>query len=193
MSPGDRQGWTQQRLSGVDWVACSSRSSRGERTCPPASKAPRRRGGNLIGKATFAQIEFRSGLSAGGDWIRTSSTRAREVGCRAADGSEIERLDEAGCRCASVTFDQLVPRTRAGGQGHCCARPLGRGPRRGRRFEPAGGAFHIGKRGIFPYVEPSSPLFPRRGVVVREVRPGWGAGPGRGVPCSASTSFISPA
>jgi hypothetical protein len=26
-----------------------------------------------------------------------------------ADGSEIERLDEAGCRCASVTFDQLVP------------------------------------------------------------------------------------
>jgi hypothetical protein len=23
------------------------------------------------------------GLSAGGDWIRTSSTRAREVGCRA--------------------------------------------------------------------------------------------------------------
>ena len=51
----------------------------------------------------------------------------------------------------------------------------------------------IGKRGIFPYVEPSSPLFPRRGVVVREVRPGWGAGPGRGVPCSASTSFISPA
>jgi len=29
-----------------------------ERTCPPASKAPRRRGGNLIGKVTFAQIEF---------------------------------------------------------------------------------------------------------------------------------------
>jgi hypothetical protein len=28
-----------------------------------------------------------------------------------ADGSEIERLDEAGCRCASVTFDQLMPRT----------------------------------------------------------------------------------
>jgi hypothetical protein len=26
-----------------------------------------------------------------------------------ADGGEIERLDEAGCRCASVTFDQLVP------------------------------------------------------------------------------------
>jgi len=50
------------------------------------------------------------------------------------DGSEIERLDEAGCRCASVTFDQFVPRTRAGGQGHRCARPLGRGPRRGRRF-----------------------------------------------------------
>jgi len=27
-----------------------------------------------------------------------------------ADGSEIERLDEAGCRCASVTFDQAHPR-----------------------------------------------------------------------------------
>src|SRR5215472_16191793 len=29
------------------------------------------------------------------------------------------------CRCASVTFDQLVFRTRAGGQGHRCARPVG--------------------------------------------------------------------
>ena len=38
------------------------------------------------------------------------------------------------CRCASVTFDQFVARTRAGGQGHRCARPSGRGPRRGRRF-----------------------------------------------------------
>jgi methyl coenzyme M reductase subunit C len=30
--------------------------------------------------------------------IASSSTRAREIGCRAP--SEIERLDEAGCRCA---------------------------------------------------------------------------------------------
>src|SRR5215469_11837126 len=29
------------------------------------------------------------------------------------------------CRCASVTFDQLVARTRAGGQGHRCARSEG--------------------------------------------------------------------
>src|SRR5215813_14962952 len=33
-----------------------------------------------------------------------------------------------------MTFDQLVVRTRAGGQGHRCARPLGRGPHRERRF-----------------------------------------------------------
>jgi len=32
-----------------------------------------------------------------------------------ADCSEIERLDEAGCRCASVTFDQLVPWLRVKG------------------------------------------------------------------------------
>ena len=38
------------------------------------------------------------------------------------------------CRSPSVTFDQLVACTRAGGQGHRCARPLGRGPHRGRRF-----------------------------------------------------------
>ena len=34
-------------------------------------------------------------LTAGEDWIRTSSTRAREVGCRAPTAAKIERLDDA--------------------------------------------------------------------------------------------------
>jgi len=45
-------------------------SSTGERTCPPASKAPMRRGANLIGKAAFAQIEFAQVLLGSYDLTR---------------------------------------------------------------------------------------------------------------------------
>src|SRR6516165_3564840 len=72
-------------------------------------------------------------LPAGGDWIRTSSTRAREVGCRAPTAAKSNGSTKP-LSMHIVAFDQLVPRTRAGGQGHRCARPLGRGPHRGRRF-----------------------------------------------------------
>jgi hypothetical protein len=51
-----------------------------------------------------------------------------------ADGSEIERLDEAGCRCASVTFDQLLPAPGQEGKDIVVLDPWAGGPRRGRRF-----------------------------------------------------------
>src|SRR5215467_4673722 len=65
--------------------------------------------------------------------IESSSTRAREVGCRAptaakSNGSTTPLSMRIGDLRSART------RTRAGGQGHRCARPLGRGPHRGRRF-----------------------------------------------------------
>src|SRR6516164_9075201 len=57
-----------------------SRTSRGERTCPPASKAPRRRGGNLVGKAAFAQIEFATDSPLEGDGFEPSVPRRRLSG-----------------------------------------------------------------------------------------------------------------
>jgi len=50
-------------------------------------RRPRRRQGLRAGRhCTFGHdpgSKVRTRLTAGGDWIRTSSTRAREVGCRA--------------------------------------------------------------------------------------------------------------
>ena len=54
-------------------------SSRGERTCPPASKAPRRRDGNLIGKAAFAQIEFATDSPLEGDGFELSVPGRKRV------------------------------------------------------------------------------------------------------------------
>src|SRR6516162_6266590 len=55
-------------------------SSRGERTCPPASKAPMRRGGNLIGKAAFAQIEFATDSTLEGDGFELLVPRHKSRG-----------------------------------------------------------------------------------------------------------------
>src|SRR6516165_4050156 len=44
------------------------------------------------------------GLSAGRDWIRTSSTGAREVGCRAPTAAKIERLDDVTRWLATSTI-----------------------------------------------------------------------------------------
>ena len=67
-------------------------SSRGERARSPASKATRRRSGNLIGKAAFAQIEFAtdSPLVLAGFSRGLGSTRITVAGlsmhCRAGRG-----------------------------------------------------------------------------------------------------------
>ena len=51
------------------------------------------------------------GLSAGGDWIRTSSRgRVNLVVGRRRQRNRTARRSR--CRCASVTFDRLVPRTK---------------------------------------------------------------------------------
>jgi hypothetical protein len=56
----ERKGARRFPIPADPWFGHSEggQSSRGERMCPPVSKAPMRRGGNLIGKAAFAQIEF---------------------------------------------------------------------------------------------------------------------------------------
>jgi hypothetical protein len=80
------------------------------------------------------QFPLRDGLSAGGDWIRTSSTRAREVGDRAPTAAK----SNGSTKPLSMRIGDLrsarTPHQGPGGQGHRRARPLGRGPHRGRRF-----------------------------------------------------------
>src|SRR5215469_8286396 len=96
-----------------------------------------------------------------------------------------------------MTFDQLVARTRAGGQGHRCARPLGRGPHRERRLNrsrararyryyegsrsgPAvtaerreillEGLIDLGSRALHDRLEPAEPhpnQFPNTGLSIR--------------------------
>ena len=53
---------------------------------PGRGRAPR---GNCRLFDTGRRNVARDGLSAGGDWIRTSSTRAREVGCRAPTAAKL--------------------------------------------------------------------------------------------------------
>ena len=76
----------------------------------------------------------RNRLTAGGDWIRTSSTRAREVGDRAPTAAK----SNGSTKPLSMRIGDLrsarTPHQGPGGQGHRRARPLGRGPHRGCRF-----------------------------------------------------------
>ena len=98
--------------------------------------------------------------SGGRRWIRTSSTRAREVGCRAPKAAK----SNGSTTLLSMRIGDLrsarTPAPGPGGQGHRCVRPFARGPHRGRRFiaraiAPGTGIMKVPAQ--FPEVMPSGP------------------------------------
>src|SRR6516225_5341520 len=75
------------------------------RPAPGRARAPR---GNCRLFDTARRNPARDGLSAGGEWIRTSGTRAREVGCRAPK-------NRAGRIAAAQLADLVLVRCRSAG------------------------------------------------------------------------------